>query len=571
MKAILIATGENDQLQPLTAHMPSPMAPVANRPAMEYAVDMLIQAGVKHIVFCLYRFAGEIEAHFGDGLRWGVDFDYVLQREAWGSAGALKWAAEALPGGITETCVVLPADALIMLDLQRSLEFHQAHGGIATVITHASPANGRTDPIWFVPSGPVRATTPKGALLGRPAPGYATGAYIFEPNVLEHIPARATFDCYADLLPALLKNGEAVNAWMTRGYCIRLSNLIAYHAAQAAVVMSAAEVNGPRLLSRLVSVGVWVGRNTIVHPSAKLAPPILIGDDCDVRSDVELGPNAVIGNNVIIDERATVRDSVVLDSTYIGRRTNVEHRIAHKSLLIDPATSASAQVTDRFLLSEVVAQTGGARKLIADRLIALAMWIALAPLVAVIYLVTWLTVGRPVLTREQRVGRRANDADNTPSVMNMLRFHTPDGAALDGAALDGAALDGAALDGAAPDGGQPWLSRLGWNRWPELWNVVRGDMALVGVKPLSMEEASHVKEEWQLKRYECPAGMTGLWYTQADTLADLDDTLVADAYYAATRTRREDLRLLRQTLSIWWRQVRAQSRQHVADPSHSAA
>ena len=551
MIAILNATGENDRLQPLTNHLPTPMLPVANRPAMEYAVDVLAQAGVKRIVVCLYRLGGCIESHFGNGRRWGVDFEYVLQREAWGSAGALKWAAGALPSGFTETCIVLPADAVIRLDIARSLEYHQAHSAVATVITHASPVDGAVEPVWVLPDGAVRGTTPDVVFPSRTTPGYATGAYLFEPRVLDYIPARTRFDFYEDLLPALMKNGAAVSAYTTQGYCARLSNLKAYHAAQAAVVASASEVDGVRMMSRRVGAGVWVGRNAVIHPSAKLAPPVLIGNDCRVGSEVELGPNAVIGNNVVVDDSATVRDGVVLSSTYVGRLANVEHRIAHKSVLIDPATSACVQVVDRFLMAEVDVPARSALRYFADRLIALGMLIALSPLAALIYLAVWLSAGGPVITREPRVGRRSKGADPTPRAINLLGFRTRDSSG-------------------AQTGVGGMLSRLGWDRLPELWNVVRGDLALVGVKPLSMEEASRVKEEWQLKRYECPAGVTGLWYTQADTLTDLDDTLIADAYYAATRTRREDLRLVVRTLSIWWRGVWAQPRRSAADPSRSA-
>jgi lipopolysaccharide/colanic/teichoic acid biosynthesis glycosyltransferase len=87
----------------------------------------------------------------------------------------------------------------------------------------------------------------------------------------------------------------------------------------------------------------------------------------------------------------------------------------------------------------------------------------------------------------------------------------------------------------------------------ELWHVLKGDLGLVGVKPLSPAEAEDVTELWQQKRYDYHAGFTGLWYIQ--TGAQGDEVLVADAYYAATRNWREDLRLLGQTPLAWLRRA----------------
>ena len=117
MQILLLATGETDKLRPLTKNTPAPMLPVANRPAMVYAIEMLARQGIKKIMVSLYHMGGSVEAYFGDGRRWGIEIEYVLQREAWGTAGALKWAEHSL----TDTCMVLPADIIIDLDIEAIL------------------------------------------------------------------------------------------------------------------------------------------------------------------------------------------------------------------------------------------------------------------------------------------------------------------------------------------------------------------------------------------------------------------------------------------------------------------
>ena len=70
------------------------------------------------------------------------------------------------------------------------------------------------------------------------------------------------------------------------------------------------------------------------------------------------------------------------------------------------------------------------------------------------------------------------------------------------------------------------------------------------------DEAARLDEEWHQKRFDHPAGLTGLWYVQTDSQSSLDDVLVIDAYYAATRTWRDDLAILWQTPAAWLRRRR---------------
>jgi len=180
MQAILIATGENHKLLPLTGTMPTPMVPVVDRPAMVYAIELLARAGIRDIFVSLYDQADAIKSYFGNGERWNVNLYYLLQPNACGSAGAIKCAEHLF----TESFLVLPADALVDLDIEAALAFHQAHGALATAILSQSAAtketvthlavidtDGRVQPA-------LQSTTAGVEYLH-------TGAFIFEPAVLD--------------------------------------------------------------------------------------------------------------------------------------------------------------------------------------------------------------------------------------------------------------------------------------------------------------------------------------------------------------------------------------------------
>jgi NDP-sugar pyrophosphorylase family protein len=539
MQAIILATDEERKLPPLTDTTPGPLIPVVDRPAMAMTVEILARAGLKRILVSLFNHGGPIAAYFGSGKRWGVDLEFVTQRESWGSAGSLKWAARLLG----ETFLVLPGDALIDLDIEAALAFHQAHGGPATAIMHA-PIPGSKAPLLQLNAASQLDTA--GMSFN------ATGAFLFEPSVLNYIPSRSYFDILSQLIPAMRIANEPIHGYQMAGYWNPLDSLAGFHEAQQVVLYSAfkekapekaaegptATVRYPALSSRQIVPGVWVGLNYSIHPSVKIAAPVYIGENSYIGREVELGAGTVIGSNVVIDDEATINESTILSETYVGQLLNVKGRIVSPTSISDPESGETTAVVDPFLLSRVGAQSEGPSQLtrILSGIVAVVLLIMISPLMLILWIIALIgNAGQPI-SRNTRLGQRIMRDDGTPGLYSfgLLSFRTR------------------RQNGGYIFGGR-WMERWELNRLPELFNVLRGDMALVGVKPLPPEDVSYLSEEWHQKRHDCPAGLTGLWYQQTEPNSDLDTVIIADIYYAATRTWRSDLLLFLRTPSIWMR------------------
>lgn len=549
MQVIIIATDEQRKLPPLTDNMPGPMLPIVDRPVMATTVEILARAGHKQILMSLYERGGPIAAYFGGGRRWGVDIKYVTQRQGWGTAGALRWAG----GLLDETFLALPGDAFFDLDVEAALSFHRAHGGVATAILSAARP-GSAAPTAHLLGGDGRLTglSPIAAEAEGPQ---LTGAFIFEPAVLRHIPQRDSYDNVADLLPALLATGENVYGYLMDGYWNPLDSLGAYQEAQQIYLRNAYHqraperaggppaqvVRYPSIAARHIAPGIWVGRDPSIHPTVKLAAPVYIGDNSWIGREVELGAGTVVGDGVVIDDEATVTGSTIQSGTYVGRLVNVEARIVTADSISDPLSGATTRIVDPFLIARVGAAAEGrspARRLVST-MTTVGIVALLSPLLLLAGLATLVGTGGQLFTREPRVGQRVGGAKGRLRTFQLLRLRTR------------------RADGSFTPGGR-LLERWELHRLPELINVLRGDMGLVGVKPLRPEEAARLTEEWHQRRHEAPAGVTGLWYLQTEPDSDLDTVIVTDVYYSATRSWRGDMLLLLRTPGAWLRRCRGQ-------------
>jgi exopolysaccharide biosynthesis polyprenyl glycosylphosphotransferase len=153
-----------------------------------------------------------------------------------------------------------------------------------------------------------------------------------------------------------------------------------------------------------------------------------------------------------------------------------------------------------------------------DRVVAGLALVALAPVLALVALAVRCALGRPILFRQQRVGRDGR-------VFEMLKFRTMHGAPRQGGEADAAwadrviagAQNGTRPRPAAADGESrrsavgDLLRKLSLDELPQLWNVVRGDMSLVGPRP---ERVHYVRRFEDVvhryrDRHRVKSGLTG--------------------------------------------------------------
>jgi lipopolysaccharide/colanic/teichoic acid biosynthesis glycosyltransferase len=75
-----------------------------------------------------------------------------------------------------------------------------------------------------------------------------------------------------------------------------------------------------------------------------------------------------------------------------------------------------------------------------------------------------------------------------------------------------------------------WLRKTSFDEFPQLWNVIRGDMSMVGPRP-EMPFIVERYEPWQMRRLDVPQGITGLWQIAGRKQLPLHLNLEYDFYY----------------------------------------
>ena len=181
MKAVIMAGGEGRRLRAVSGERPKPLTPLLGRPIMEHIIELLRKEGFEDICAAVKYKAPDIEEHFGDGSRLGVRLQYRLEKDALGTAGAVKNCADFIGN---EDVLVISGDAACDFSLSRLMQAHRETGAAVTMALypHSSPLSYGltvTDSENF-----VRAFVEKPLWPRVVSELVNTGIYIISPRVL---------------------------------------------------------------------------------------------------------------------------------------------------------------------------------------------------------------------------------------------------------------------------------------------------------------------------------------------------------------------------------------------------
>jgi lipopolysaccharide/colanic/teichoic acid biosynthesis glycosyltransferase len=155
-------------------------------------------------------------------------------------------------------------------------------------------------------------------------------------------------------------------------------------------------------------------------------------------------------------------------------------------------------------------------------------FLLLLPLILPLTLMVWIFIGSPVLFGQQRPGLHGQP-------FHLLKFRTM----TNQRGADGELLSDA--DRLMPFG--RWLRSTSLDELPELWNILRGDMSLVGPRPLLMEYLPLYSAE-QARRHDVRPGLTGWAQVNGRNALSWNEKFAMDIWYLENRSFLLDVKIL---------------------------
>lgn len=338
MKGIILAGGFATRLMPLTIHKAKPMLPVANQPVLMYNIEKLKEAGIKEIIISTNkRFYNDIKNFLGDGSKYGLNFDYVIEDsgnnfEKLGAVRAMNYVFENKE--INEDCIIIAGDNIPGLDLNEMIKFHKNKNGKATIalfdledlrlakLYGVATLNKNKKVEKYV----EKPSEPSSTLIG-------TACYIFKPEICkrvlpEFIKKTKNIDNLGEFVGYLAENSY-IFGYKFAGTWHDVGSPLTYLEANTDMLHKLKEQNvlqiskNAKIFGSLVGKGIIIEDDVVIEPGAKILGPVVLKMGVKIGKDSIIGPYSQILDNVSIKENSMINGAIIFENSVIGPKTRI--------------------------------------------------------------------------------------------------------------------------------------------------------------------------------------------------------------------------------------------------------
>lgn len=205
MKAVIMAGGKGTRLQSIAINVPKPMFPILGKPILEYQIESLKKSNITDITIIVGYLGDSIHKYFGDGKKFEVTIEYIIENTPLGTAGSLYYLKEK----IKDDFVLLFGDLILDVDFSRFMAFHKRTGAIISLYGHPNSHPYDSDIIIIDKENKVDKIESKNIERNFYYHNFVNaGLYCISPRLLENIAKPLKLDLEKKLIEEQIKLGH---------------------------------------------------------------------------------------------------------------------------------------------------------------------------------------------------------------------------------------------------------------------------------------------------------------------------------------------------------------------------
>tara|TARA_B100001540_G_scaffold156658_1_gene138774 strand:- start:2488 stop:3537 length:1050 start_codon:yes stop_codon:yes gene_type:complete len=343
LKGIILHGGHGTRLRPLTHTGPKQLLPIANKPMSQYCLESISDTGITDIAIIIGGVgSNKVREFYGDGSKFGVNITYIHQDEPKGIAHAISLCKEFVNG---EKFLVFLGDNIIQKSISDYVTNFKNSTFDATILL-CEVDNPSRFGIADVENQKILKITEKPK---NPISNLAvTGIYLLTPlifRIIENLkPSWRNELEITDALDNLLKQNNNISYEKITDYW-----------KDTGTPEDIIHANG-EILEKIQTSSenkVIIGDNCEIQSDVTFEGGVIIGDNCKIKSGSHIGPNVSIGQNSEISN-CNMKNSIVMKNCKINLTGKITHSIiADNSEIMENLKNAIDNLVERtFLLGE---------------------------------------------------------------------------------------------------------------------------------------------------------------------------------------------------------------------------
>jgi dTDP-glucose pyrophosphorylase len=222
---VIMAGGFGRRLLPHTESIAKPMVKVGDKPILEYLIENVRSCGFEKILIAVRYMAHSVEEYFGNGKGFGVQIEYLREKEPLGTAGALSL----IDKSISSPILVSNADLLSTIDFSALLDFHVSNGSDATMAVRNHELENPFG-VVEIDGGNVVTIIEKPKVVSK----VSSGVYAINPSILRLLNHNENLDM-PELLNRAISRSLKIGAFLVHEDWVDIANESDLRAARAKI------------------------------------------------------------------------------------------------------------------------------------------------------------------------------------------------------------------------------------------------------------------------------------------------------------------------------------------------